>query len=180
MNLIHCPSDVRRLFLLQSNAKVFYHFSTSQRSISQLCRQEPYQEVNRQRLRKVSEDWFEFYFGLGTLWAVMSQTPDDEFDGPVKSYYDNGSLCIHQEYRNGRENGVCEEWLSDNIPVTRAFFVDDVMHDTSLEWFPNGQLRYKWQWHHGKRHGLFESWDDEGNLVLQEEWEHGVRTKINI
>lgn len=175
---MHCPADVRRLFLLQSNARVFYHSSIFRRSTSQLCRQEPYQEINRQRLRTVREDFFISVFGHGD--EFKSRTPDEKFDGHARAYQLNGVAMIYHSYRSGLEHGIWEDWHLNGMCHERSFHVNNEVHGESCIWHSNGQLHYRWHWHHGKRHGLVESWDDEGHLVLQEEWEYGVRVKGHI
>ena len=99
----------------------------------------------------------------------MGNYIDGKLEGPVETYHENGQLQskgnyskglpvgIHLEYFPSRDsNGEEEQWFD--------IFTEEDFYEKKKKWVYEGVNKSKGTFKNGKRDGLWETYDPEGNL----------------
>jgi hypothetical protein len=65
---------------------------------------------------------------------------EDPKDGKLERRYSNGRLSIRSFVKDGKLEGLTEQWLEDGTLITRQKFHQGVLVDTMTSWDLNGRL----------------------------------------
>ena len=83
-------------------------------------------------------------------------------DGVVETFYKNGQLESRGNYKDGKQDGLWETFLSNNNPL--------ILH---------GHLQSRGNYKNDEEDGLWEEFDRDGNLTSTKTWENGVLIETN-
>ncbi len=94
------------------------------------------------------------------------------------TYYSNGSRESEGEYIKNERVGRWQEWYENGELHLDAFFESGANQGPFKDHYENGQLRtegfYKGiRRHKGLQHGVWKHYNEQGELVLTENWSHG-------
>jgi len=93
-------------------------------------------------------------------------------------YNDSGNVKSEERYLNGLRQGVHRIYTGYGSTEGRFVFQerlykDDVLHGVFKVYWSDQQLRERTNYSLGRRHGLHEEWDRDGNLISQKYYEYG-------
>lgn len=116
----------------------------------------------------------EDYFENGQIQMKGSYS---SFDKNVKENY----WC---NYRTNTKQGFYQTWYQNGNPQCQYNFVDGKKNGICTEYYPNGQIAERGSWipgsitgnTHGMRHGTFKGWDEQGQLLYDFSYDHGLKS----
>lgn len=92
----------------------------------------------------------------------------DKFDGKngTKIVYFPKTEKIKQsiEYRNGKKNGLYQEFYQNGMLKQKVFFIDDQAEDTTFTYYPNGKLEEFQIFSKGQKEGCWKKFNKEGMM----------------
>jgi antitoxin component YwqK of YwqJK toxin-antitoxin module len=104
-------------------------------------------------------------------------------DGPYESWYQTGESKEKANYKNGKLNGLYEEWWEPSLGVrskkvsTQLFikrnYKDGKLNGLDEVWSENGQLLERANYKNNKKHGLYELWNQSGKLLQRNNYKNG-------
>jgi len=103
-----------------------------------------------------------------------------KYKGDYKKYYKNGKLKLFIENINWNSDNSIN---MDNVRVlnNRGNLIynfkiyRNLYHDEYLSYFNSGKIKTKGQYELGNKIGLWIEYDENGNILLEEEWKDGER-----
>jgi antitoxin component YwqK of YwqJK toxin-antitoxin module len=102
-----------------------------------------------------------------------------ERDGEWEFFNDiNGDLLVTGEYKNGKKEGVWKEYhLWEKKLHFQECYKDGKILDGSWEsyHYSNGRIKSKGYYYKGRKHGLWESFDENGFLKTSGNFKNGSR-----
>ncbi len=106
------------------------------------------------KFHKKYETGVERYPGgeIRTEW----QREDNNPNGYLKGYAEDGTLMVDQHFKHGKQDGLWKRY------------------------YKNGKLNEEADWKNGKQHGIFRKYDDTGQLRREIHYKDGVRDGIDI
>ncbi len=93
----------------------------------------------------------------------------------VRCYYDDGSVCMEQQYKNGKLEGESRIYYASGKPQVLAMFSDDKAHGFARTYYENGQLQSELNYCAGKLDGDCRHYDAKGVLLRRESYKNGRR-----
>lgn len=153
----------------------------------------PYEDGKRSGVEKT-------FYPNGEI-AVEAPWTDGEQDGSVTFYYENGSVQstlpfyrgkregVHQtffdngarqgaeNYRGDMLNGVSEFWRQDGSPDMTLAYRDDKLDGIQIWHHPNGEKAREIGMSMGLPDGRWREWDENGKLIVDEDYELGELKK---
>jgi len=109
------------------------------------------------RIKKDGKEYFE----LPTENTLLSQCVFIEYSGTYEAFYENGSLELSAEIKNGLLDGKFIHF-SDSFQKVREFsFLAGERHGLTTIYYPDGRLKSKTCWHQGIREGLVFRYSDD-------------------
>ena len=95
------------------------------------------------------------------------------FSGTVLYFHENGQLQGRENYQNGVQDGLGEEFFENGQLRVRENYKEDKL-EGRVEWFyENGQIDLIGNWRDGKEEGLFEWFWDDGKLRSKGNYKDG-------
>lgn len=102
-----------------------------------------------------------YYYNIITNYYNIV-TNEDNFDGQLKQWGDDGGLCKQCTYIKGKCNGLCEEWHMNGKLSSRCNYADGNKDGLYEGWHSNRALSIKCNYTNGKINGLCECWYSNG------------------
>ncbi len=100
------------------------------------------------------------------------------FSGTVLYFHENGQLQGRENYQDGVQDGLGEEFFENGQLRVRENYKEDKL-DGRVEWFyENGQIDLIGNWRDGKEEGLFEWFWDDGKLRYKGNYKDGKRDEL--
>jgi len=96
-----------------------------------------------------------------------------KLNGLFEEYNINGQLIERNNFKNGVQDGLSETWYDDGILQTRGNYKNDLYNGLYEEWYENGQLMIKCNLRNGQKHGLCEEWWNNGKLYKKYMYTNG-------
>jgi len=114
------------------------------------------------------------YLYFFIFFIILSCQNEDPNNGTRKSYFD-GSDKIQQtvEYKNGKKNGYFTEYYKNGSIMSKQFYVNDTITDSSLEYHENGKLATSQFYKMGVRQGVWKKFNKDGLMYLEATYKDG-------
>jgi antitoxin component YwqK of YwqJK toxin-antitoxin module len=93
--------------------------------------------------------------------------------GKYLEYFENGNICIEENYNNGLEEGERREYFSNGQLFQFSNWLNDEMNGLCLTYYQNGQLRCQKVYHNDQLHGEEKVWSENGILIKIAHYENG-------
>ena len=93
--------------------------------------------------------------------------------GTYLEYFENGNICIEENYNNGLEEGERREYFSNGQLFQFSNWLNDEMNGLCLTYYQNGQLRCQKVYHNDQLHGEEKVWSENGILIKIAHYENG-------
>src|ERR1041385_311298 len=101
-----------------------------------------------------------------------------KFDGKngTKTYYFTGSNKVQctEEYRNGKKNGLYEEFYESGKLKFRTWYEDDTIRDSTYAYYDNGVLSSIQIFKKERKTGCWQKFSKEGKLYQEICFEDGL------
>ena len=85
-----------------------------------------------------------------------------KFEGPFKTYYDNGQKKLDGKYKDGKKDGLWYEWYENGQKYSEGNFKDGKVDGLATEWYENGQKSWEGTYKDGELISE-KCWDKNGN-----------------
>ncbi|MCF8239257.1 MAG: hypothetical protein K9I85_13935 [Saprospiraceae bacterium] len=89
------------------------------------------------------------------------------------SKYPDGQLSEIRHFKNGRQEGLGQEWYENGQKAFEANFIQDHYEGSVRTWYENGQPHEQFQYQNGKEEGRQQRWDGKGNVLANYEVREG-------
>ena len=73
--------------------------------------------------------------------------------GEYKSWWSNGTLCIHRYFENDKRRGEYKQWLANGTLLKHCYIKNGKLHGEYKSWWSNRTLCKHCYYEHGKLHG---------------------------
>jgi hypothetical protein len=127
---------------------------------------------------------------------------DDDWTGPVRTYYQNGQKESEATLLHGRKHGVERFWDNTGHLWREMQYVHGIPDGPEVTWYDNGQKASTVQYVNGRRqglettwyengrkwmetpylddlpHGIATRWDPQGKQIAETHWNHGVPRRL--
>jgi antitoxin component YwqK of YwqJK toxin-antitoxin module len=116
-------------------------------------------------------------FRNGLIYEINSTAA---FTGSSVDYHDNGQLSSKENYKDGKLDGLVEEFYISGQIWNRKNYKDGKLDGLVEEFYLSdrgGQLWKRKNYKDGKEHGLVEYFSPYGVLYVIEEYKDGKRIK---
>jgi antitoxin component YwqK of YwqJK toxin-antitoxin module len=122
-----------------------------------------------QELFAIFENHILNYFLLILVVFIAACNPEDSFENGEKTFYFPGTNTIKKQihYKNGKKNGLMQEFYQDGKLKARQFFVNDSLDDTTVVYHPNGKLKLIHTYKNRLKHGFWRDYNKEGKLYSE-------------
>ncbi len=87
--------------------------------------------------------------------------------------YADGQLMEIRHFRDGRQEGIGQQWHPNGQLAFEANFVQDHYEGQVRSWYENGQAHEQFQYRNGKEEGRQRRWDEQGNVLANYEVRQG-------
>lgn len=108
------------------------------------------------------------------LAALLVSCKGDEPDVKTIYFPDSDQVKQRIEYKNGRKNGVFEEFYRSGRLKARQHYVNDSLNDTTVIYHPNGHLKSLHVYRNKIRSGTWRDYNKEGKLYSEMSFENGL------
>jgi antitoxin component YwqK of YwqJK toxin-antitoxin module len=117
------------------------------------------------------------FISIATLLALIFScgSKREELEG-VKTVYFPGTELVKQsvEYKDGKKNGYFTEYYRKGNLKARQFYINDTLDDTTVIYYPNGQLQTLHVYKNKLRHGCWSEYNKEGRLYSEMFFKEGL------
>lgn len=104
------------------------------------------------------------YYDNGTL-RLEIQIKDGLPQGSYIVYFENRKPKEIRSYNNGKLHGLWRTYDISGQLLSEAEYQNDKKHGTWRVWDELGTLRYEMIYYQGNRIGVWRMWDENGNLI---------------
>lgn len=88
----------------------------------------------------------------------------DRLEGEYRLYDKKGHLTVLKTYRNNRLNGLLQNWHKQ-VLVLESHFVNGKKEGVEKQFYNDGVLKHKINWHHDKKVGLESFYANNGQIT---------------
>ncbi len=100
---------------------------------------------------------------------------NDEWDGEVVSFYENGQKLSVVRYKNGKKNDPAwQQFYETGELKSQVKVVDDLKQGVGKEFFTNKKVKTVGEFKDNKRQGIFKEFDEDGKKVAEFEFKDDV------
>jgi antitoxin component YwqK of YwqJK toxin-antitoxin module len=89
---------------------------------------------------------------------------NDELNGRIISYFENGDTAAIAEYSEGVKNGVTQKWYATGQLKFEGHYKEGNYEGSVAEWYPNGQSYSLFNYELGKESGRQQAWLENGKF----------------
>jgi antitoxin component YwqK of YwqJK toxin-antitoxin module len=89
---------------------------------------------------------------------------DEELNGRILSYFENGDTAAIAEYSMGIKNGVTQKWYESGQLKFEGHYKEGSYEGSVAEWYPNGQPYSLFHYELGKEAGRQQAWLENGKF----------------
>ena len=87
-------------------------------------------------------------------------------NGEYKSWFDDGQLSIHCNYKEGKLKGEYKRWFSNCQLQNHCYYKEGKLEEEYKRWWSNGQLQNHCYYKEGKLEGEYKRWWSNGQLEI--------------
>jgi antitoxin component YwqK of YwqJK toxin-antitoxin module len=103
------------------------------------------------------------YYPDGTTLFLKSEFKDGKQNGLYEEFYKDGQLNYRYSFKEGKEDGEWSWYTEGGTMIKLETYKDGQLHGPWSSWYENGQQRVKGQFENGEEVGEWFAWDEEGN-----------------
>lgn len=103
----------------------------------------------------------------------LSEGGEEVDHGPDWRWWDNGQIRLRRTWREGRVDGLFEDWHKSGFQKSVGEFVGDLPQGLWRRWYATGEARVWEEFDGGVRKGLEVRWHKTGAPMHQKVWSGG-------
>lgn len=104
-------------------------------------------------------------YGRNTFYIDGDHSkPLDSYNGKVYEYHDNLKMRSETDYVDGKIQGKCIIWNTNDIKTSETDYVDDKKHGTCIIWSDDGIKTSETNYANNIRHGKYSIWCKDGTM----------------
>ncbi len=115
---------------------------------------------------KMTKEWEFYYPTNGLLKAKGSFGAPDEKIGEWKYYYNTGILKQTANFKNGKLNGLLENWFTNGVKSSTTNYLDDKINGVETNYYYNGLLLRTTNYKEDKKNGIEKEYNSKGQLLF--------------
>lgn len=106
--------------------------------------------------------------GDGTLW-IHEFYKNGLPEGKFMNWYPNGQQLWEQKFfRDGSQEGEYANWYQSGQRRERSFYRSGCLEGEAKMWYLNGHIHVKQFFRNGSQEGTHRTWYDDGEILAQE------------
>lgn len=98
------------------------------------------------------------------------------YTGDYREYYDNNTLKLEMQIRNGQPEGTYIVYFENRKPKEIRSYKEGKLHGLWRSYDISGQLLSEAEYRNGAKHGTWRIWDELGNLRYEMNYLDGNKT----
>lgn len=122
---------------------------------------------------------FKYYLASGKL-GMEGTYAADQYDGELKSYYENGKPYGTRYYINGLRTGRHTYFHPDGKLRLEHSFLRDTLNGLYRTVYPNGHNQETFEYVMGKENGIYRYYYENGQLWIEKEYRNGLLMNVNV
>ncbi len=111
------------------------------------------------------------------LQRYMGRGKQIELFSDYKYYHDNGQLCWHWHYKDGKKHGESKRYYESGQLMWHTHYKDGKKYGESKAYYEDGQLKWHYHYKDGKKHGKGKEYYKSGKLWWHRYYKDGVCIK---
>ena len=124
--------------------------------------------------KNIFDSQYEIVFWITGKFKSDNTNPNKKNQGFLREWYDDGSLYIEYQFKNGKKNGTQKKWYLNGQQEILYFYKNGKLNGTQKKWHENGVLKYKINYLNDVQHGKSEEWYSDGTLKHSKIFDNGV------
>lgn len=100
------------------------------------------------------------------------------YTGDYREYYDNNTLKLEMQIRNGQPEGTYIVYFENRKPKEIRSYREGKLHGLWRSYDLSGQLLSEAEYRNGAKHGTWRIWDELGNLRYEMNYYDGNKTGL--
>ena len=112
--------------------------------------------------------------------STQLQLKNGRRNGLSQEWYKNGQIEYETQFKNGRRNGLAQGWYKNGQIESKGQFKNDKQEGLSQWWYKNGQIESKGQFKNDKLEGLSQWWYEDGSVAVSIEYEDDIAVDVNF
>ena len=122
--------------------------------------------------------WITYFPEESNKMKTVINYVNGAMNGPYLEFNDRGQIEKKQSFTNNKIHGLYAEYKFGR-PLKEYMYHDGMLDGYSREYSDRGNLRKEALYKKGKLDGLFKQFDEEGNVVLEYEYNNGEKVIIS-
>jgi len=116
---------------------------------------------------------WKWYFESGKIKKQTAYSHNVE-DGEETFWFENGNIEKKGTYAEGKLNGKYAWYYENSQKKQEGFFTAGSEDSTWREWYENGKQKMAGQLTNLERNGDWTFWDEQGNITVKKNYQHGL------
>jgi len=94
-------------------------------------------------------------------------------DGLLKEYYDNGSIKLEYNFKNGKKDGEQKKWYDNKQILIKYNYNNGNLTGLQKKWYKNGQIKSEMNYYNNILDGISKYWYSNGQLKFIKNYKNG-------
>jgi antitoxin component YwqK of YwqJK toxin-antitoxin module len=107
------------------------------------------------------------YFPGTRIIRAKKTYKNGKLNGLYEEWYFDGNLFIRCEYKDGKFNGLYQSWHPNGQLYRNYNYKNGELNDIQMEYYPNGKLELEANYRNGEADGLYREWYDDGQQFMK-------------
>jgi len=103
--------------------------------------------------------------------SEINYNADGVYDGPWRTWNDQGQMLSETNYAAGKKHGVAKTWSEEGKQMSECSYADGNLDGPYKTWFEDGTVRTEAAFKAGKRTGTYKSWNKSGQVVEERNYD---------
>ena len=106
-------------------------------------------------------------------FSNTNKADNNDTNGILREWYNNGELFLEFNMKNGIKNGVCRKWHNNGELMLIYYYDNGKLHGKQTKWYSNGNIKAEWYYDNDVLHGISSEWYEDGKIKSVKEYNEG-------
>jgi antitoxin component YwqK of YwqJK toxin-antitoxin module len=120
----------------------------------------------------ISEIWYDTRkYGNNPILFKRCNYKNGKLNGLYEQWYLNGHILKKCNYKNNKLHGLYEQWYQCGQLAEKYWYKKNCKHGLYEQWYQSGQLWKRFNYKNDMWNGLYEVWNENGTLEIRNFYE---------
>ena len=123
--------------------------------------------------------WITYFEDKDDRVKTLANYVNDKPNGVFLTFTNRGQIETQTSYVNGIYDGVYTKYRFGNVEES-ATYINGKMEGTFKQFYNNNKIKLEAGYKNGKQHGLYKYYDEDGNVMMEYEYNNGEKVSGGI